>query len=390
MGSLTKKSVGIVFVFCAFLQLPMQRIASTALAQGTLSAGPRPAIVLAADGIPVKVPGTCNSTVFSQVPGHGDYFIGRRGTESGACADFNPESLALFKMDWTTHTLDFMRYVLKPPLQVHSGAELVSVRSIYDPSVALYNGEFWVAFECAAPQFIGASACIGPFDFDRGEIDPKRSSLLISAGSTDTKSPYSYTAAVPNLVSVGNRLYVYWSAIEIRKATRKWDRIAIRGAELAQESSGPRRLWVFGSVGSAVVSHDPSRNVEVLGPDPADPYSNQTADLKGAYAAGGYIYLIASLGGRGPERNGECTTAKGTSAGCFRMQVFRAAIPLGANVFSSRLVSPAPPTNPAAYQRFFLAPDRALKIIGEFFNPSAGPAYSPNTMQFSSPQILIT
>jgi hypothetical protein len=156
-----------------------------------------------------------------------------------------------------------------------------------------------------------------------------------------------------------------------------------------EETSGLRRVWASGSRGSAVASHDPSRNVEVLGPNPADAYSDQAADLKGAYAADGHVYLIASVGGRGPQRTEACTTAKGTSYGCFRMQVFRASVPLGGNVFTSRLVSPPPPMNPAAYQRSLVAPDGTLKIIGEFFNSPAGFTYPPNTLHLESPQALI-
>jgi hypothetical protein len=377
MASPIRRRIGIAFLLCAFLHLPIQGTISTALAQGEASFRVDPlaatTMFLGENRISVKVPGTCNSNAFAQIAAHPDYFLGRRGSNGGTCADFDPESLALFKMDWRTYTLNFERYVLKPPLEVSAGNEPVMVRSIYDPSVALYNGELWVAFECAAPRFIGASACIGPFELDSGGIDPSRMTLVISAGSADPTSAYSYTAAVPNLITFNNRLYVYWSAIELHKATRHWERIAIRGVELVEETSGLRRVWASGSRGSAVASHDPSRNVEVLGPNPADAYSDQAADLKGAYAADGHVYLIASVGGRGPQRTEACTTAKGTSYGCFRMQVFRASVPLGGNVFTSRLV----------------APDGTLKIIGEFFNSPAGFTYPPNTLHLESPQALI-
>ena len=174
------------------------------------------------------------------------------------------------------------------------------------------------------------------------------------------------------------------------KSTRNWVRIAIRGMELAQEPSGARRLWGVGSRGIAVASRDPSRNFEVLGTDSSDPFSNQTADLKGVFAQGNYVYLIASVGGNGVEGTRSCTNPRGTSYGCFRMQMFRSSVPLGVDTFHSRLLTPAPPMNPADYQRVVRAPDGSTKIIGEFFNPPKDFTYPFNTLHFEhQPQDLI-
>jgi hypothetical protein len=115
----------------------------------------------------VKVPGTCNSVVFSQIPTRPDYFLGRRGTNGGTCADVNPKSLALFEMDWGTATLRFTKYVLNPFFQISTENRLASIENVYDPSVVSYNNELWVAFECAVKGFLGASTCVGPLNLMR-------------------------------------------------------------------------------------------------------------------------------------------------------------------------------------------------------------------------------
>jgi hypothetical protein len=327
--------------------------------------------MLIASHVRVSVPRTCNSVVFSQLPTDRDHFIGRIGKNGGTCADVNPKSLALFQMNWGASTLHFERYILTPPLEIAAKGETYRASNLYDPSVAFDSGELWVAFECAVDGLVGASTCIGPFDFEHGQIDAKRVSLLVKSGDADPESPYSYAASVPNLVLFKGRLYVYWSAIKIEKATRKWEIITIRGMELVKDPSEAARLWGAGSVGRPVASHDPSRNMEIVGIDSADPYSNQTADLKGAFAAQNSVYLFVSVGGKGPDGTQSCTTPKGTSPGCFRLEVLRSSVPLGTNSFIERLVSPAPPLNPADYQRALFAPDGTLKVIGEFFGLSS-------------------
>src|SRR5260370_26653072 len=132
--------------------------------------------------------------------------------------------------------------------------------------------------------------------------------------------------------------------------------------ELAQEPSGARRLWGLGSGGLAVASRGPSRNVEVLGTNPSDPYSDQTADLKGAFADRDHVYLIASLGGKGVGGTQSCINPRGTSYGCFRMEVLRSSDPLGTHIFNSRLLSPMPPMNPSDYQRVLMAPHGSMNV----------------------------
>jgi hypothetical protein len=164
--------------------------------------------------------------------------------------------------------------------------------------------------------------------------------------------------------------YVYWSAIRLLKSVHAWQRITIRGIALVQEPNGLRRLWAVGSGARAVPSYDPPRNVEVVGTVPNDPSADQSADLKGLYANGGYIYVIVGVGGKGERGDRKCLDPGGTSYGCMRLRIYRSATPLGTDVFNaSVLTSPQLPMNPADYQRPCIATDGSVDVIGEFFHP---------------------
>jgi len=327
--------------------------------------------------------------VFAQVPGHLDFFVGRILRIGETCADAKqakrPWSIALFKMNWSTHSLDFQKEVFQPRIQISAGpATTETIRSAADPSVALYNGELWVAFECARPKIRGASTCVGPFDLNAASIDPRRTTLAIKGGTdVDPASSLVYSASAPNLFVFHDRLYVYWSAIAMERTTLAWEQITIRGIQLEQERSGLRRLWGLGSAGAPVASHDPVRTGEVLGLDPTDANSNKSVDIEGVYTDQTYIYLIAAFGGRGPAGPKVCLDPRTASYGCFRIQIFRSSSPLGTGIFNLHpLVAPLLPLNPAAYQRPFAAPDGTLRILGKFHNPAIGYSNSSNMLHF--------
>lgn len=334
------------------------------------------------------MPDTCNSVVFAQIPGHPDYFLGRIRGNPGSCLSTERQlwGIALFRMDWNTNTLIFRKEVFRPSTVVSAGvsagATAVRVHHSFDPSVVSYKGELWVAFECATGH---TSTCVGPLDWNTASIDPSRTTVVVQGNDADPRSGLLYSASVPNIFVFHNRLYVYWSAVRIRRAGRIWRQITIRGMQLAQEPSGRRRIWGAGSPGVPVASHDPARNVEVLGLNPADPYANQSADVKGVYADRNYVYLITSLGGTGPDGRATCLNPRGTSFGCYRMQIFRSPSPLGRDVFNPHpLVSPMLPLNPAAYQRPFTAPGGTLRILGMFYNAKAQYPQARNLMHFET------
>jgi hypothetical protein len=337
---------------------------------------------LGRDGTPITVTRgnspvdhTCLAHVFSQIPGQIDFFLGRARNYappgSPSECELNPQGvtqwLALYKMDWQHHTLNYTQDVLKPPLQINASADrTILITNAYDPSVISYNGELWVAFECGGRGLRGVSACIGPLDPNTYTIsDPRRVTVLIEGGPDETG--YIHPASVPNLFVFRNRVYVYWSALQIERETKRWIAAAIRGMALVQEPGGLRRFWGAGSVGRPVLSYDPRSNTEIVGVDPSDPLSDQSVDVKGVYATDTYIYVAASLGGRGPERNQDCVRGNGGSYGCFRLQIFLASTPLGNHIFNRQpLLSPKLPFNPTGYDRFFVDNHGQLAILGYF------------------------
>ena len=351
--------------------------------------------------VKVAVPNTCNSVVFAQIPVSPGanasqnplLFIGRRLT-NGCKGDVG---LALFSFDAKTNTMTFIKYVLLGSYKAAvSATKTVTVNGGgVDPSVVYYNGEYWVAWECrGVSPARGTATCIGPLDLRTGTIDRDRITGIIKAGSFDDQIPdskysyyptnnqYSYSASCPNLFVFHNDVYVYWSAIKgTNQPGSVWKSISIRGMRLVQtKQGGSTGFWGADSNASSIASYDPKHNVAVAVPD-NEPYSNQSADIKGVYVKDDDIYLIAALGGTGPQHDCNCVNPAGNSYGCWRMQIFKSSSPLEEDTFNHHpLYSPRTPFNPSAYQRFFVAPDGSLNIVGMFFAPL------PN--KFSYPYLL--
>ena len=170
---------------------------------------------------------------------------------------------------------------------------------------------------------------------------------------------------MPKLLVLNDRVYMYWSAIKIEKADRRWLGSTTRGVELTQDKTDSERIWAVRSVGEPLASYDPSRNVEVLGVNPGDPRANNLATIFSVLVSGPYVYATAGVGGEG------CTKPSDPVPGCFRLGIFRASSPLGVHVFNEAAATPAV-SNPEEYSRFFRQPDGRLFIMGLYTDPQAG------------------
>lgn len=343
------------------------------------------------DSIVLNQPG-CNATAFAQMPGNPGLFAGRQlltadgrlapPDEADDCSGGNPDnarkgkafnlwSLTLVSFDWTSHRFGAARPLLDTsidPMTGNSRAIITRgsltgarIRSAYDPSVALFRGRYYVAFECIirnTPQthVQGTSVCLGEFDPARETIDLSRTNVVVS-GIADDRSLVA--AAVPRLLVFGDRLYLYWSALVSQGG--RFASSSERGAAL--ETTGTR-LRIAGSGRRLVRALDPLSD-EVWSPDNSDALSDTLVNVFGFAAKGGTIYAFAALGGSG------CLTPSGRQAGCFRLSVRESDQPLGRHVFNhARKPQLVVPTNPQEYALPIRDPEGRLWLMGHFIRPT--------------------
>jgi hypothetical protein len=310
----------------------------------------------------VKVEG-CNSVAFQQIPGKPDLFIGRRliNTSSEPCSG-DYWTLALFQMNWPANSLKYVRDIVHLPVTLAQGDVVITA---YDPTLAFYNGELWVAFECAGsgPDLGGipAGSCIAPLSANHSIITSRIS--LPVAGVRLTATVDGYSASVPKIFVFDGRPYLYWSALHFINGPKGQlaQEAVTRGAELMQGNGAQHRLWVRGSPGSAIPS---TRGVEVFGLDPARGVSSGTADSFDAQVFGSRILLMAGAGGRG------CSAPLDPSYGCYHLEIRSATEPLALRGFNHSFVSsPAFPFNPQEYSKIVTDPNGNKFIMGAYFAP---------------------
>jgi len=321
--------------------------------------------------VPVSVVGpetaVCNAVSFAQFPDDLDLFLGRVDVDAPprSCTG-NQWSLALFKMDWVGSALRYVDAVmaipadLPPGVGIRSGAQLTSA---YDPTIARYHGELWVAFECWGKNFSGVSACIAPLrltDSQSARVDLQRLSVAVSGTSTDASSPYQYSASVPKIFTFRNRIYLYWSVVQFPWGGNETSflNVTTRGMELEEDAG---RLWGKHSNGASIPSLDPSRNIEVLGLVAGDPLSDSAADMFGVHADETTIYATAGVGGKG------CVTPSQAIYGCYRLRISATTDPLGFRTFNRNILSShAAPANPQELTRFVKHPSDGLFLMGSY------------------------
>jgi hypothetical protein len=215
--------------------------------------------------------------------------------------------------------------------------------SAYDPAVANFGGELWIAFECAGPGIVGSSTCMAPMDPRNFEVDPSRIYPVVNG---DRNQPGNqFTASDPKLLAFGGRLYLYWTTIAMNN--HQWFGIATRGAELV-EQPGSRQLWVRGSGGRAIEAHDNRLSVRVWG----------HADMGSILQQGNQIFATAG------KADGDCVRPSQEEAGCFQMEVAESSTPLGLDIFTRNTAPESRlPTNGHEYARLAREPNGQVFII---------------------------
>jgi len=368
----------------------------------------------------------CNSGAFAQLPTDPDLFAGRLLTPTptscrllgeAEAAGTRRATLALFRMDWRANTLSVVesRRLPRAGVQVTQGLEATKARpattstllppmpltlpapmlkgaarptisAAYDPTVAQFRGELWIAFECVTNHVFpvarraGVSACVAPFTTSYG-IDLRRLTVAVTGtAKSPSASNEIYAAAVPQLFTFGERIYLYWSAIHSfpEPGAPNWRSIAVRGMELAAATGkdGKTRLWGVGAGPAPVDSYDPALNAEVAAPIAGDPTANTAQDVSGVFVDAGSIYLMTNVGGSPVADKSvadksvadksvadkPCVAPSSPQYGCFRLRIARATAPLPAAASDAPpfnrhvLTSPLPPFNPGEYRHIIIDP----------------------------------
>jgi hypothetical protein len=326
------------------------------------------------DSVNVTMTG-CKAVSNFQIPGQVNLFIGRSYfTPSGQpitdkCSSADAQEalaasrvgLVLNQFNWSTNTFSIVKPLLATQQGALTGGPLkgYTLRSAYDPSLVLFNGKYWVSFECIVlKSSFGTSSCLASFNNATQTIDPN--SIHVVVRSTTTSTTTHTGAAVPALLVFNGNLYMYWSATTRINGTLT--RITVRGAQLTADSSG--YFWVKGSAGKVVKSLDAS-SVEVWGPTAGDPMSNTAVDLKSIWATSTGIIAATSLGGSG-------CAQPGPQAGCFRLALAEVKTPLGLDIFNKVPLLDAPqlPTNGQGYTRAVLTPTGNYALMGDYMFPT--------------------
>jgi hypothetical protein len=286
---------------------------------------------------------------------------------------FQRWSLVLDRLDWQTHKFSIVKPLLDTSIDPRTGVSRAVIiggpmrgaiiRSAYDASIVSYRGQQLVAYECTIENgknyaVDGTSSCISVYDPARESIDLGRTQVIVS-GVRGSAGRF-YAAAIPELLVYEDRLFLYWSALAVESG--KFVTVAVRGTQL---EVSPNSISVMGSRGHLVHSTDSSLTVEVWRPDPRDPRSNTSVDIRALWVSGKSIIVMGGMGGTG------CMTPSDAGKGCFRLVMVKADQPLGEDVFnhSQPVDEAALPSNPQEYTRPIRDSGGEYQLIGHFVRP---------------------
>jgi hypothetical protein len=322
--------------------------------------------------VPVSVVGIddapiCPNFSFSQIPDQPTQFLSKVKAAKGDNLCGGAWGLALFRFDWRTHVMTMLHPVLEVPVQHQDQTILVA----FDPTAERYRGELWVAFECAGRHVAGSSACVAPLSTDQQRLDTARLSIPVSGEDADARSGFLYSTSAPKLLAYQGRLYLFWSAIRIDKATQQQSYQEERGVELLPQPDGT--LMAKGSPHHWLPSHAPPRDVAVLSPAPNDPLGDASVDTGGFFRTPQGVLALSAVGGRGPD--GPCVRPRDKVAGCYRLQINRTTgDPLRPDAFAeSRAVAPSFAANPVEYPRVAVDPNGRAYLFAAVHPPYAAP-----------------
>ncbi len=203
----------------------------------------------------------------------GDEYIGRVNIAKVGNVWAGPFALGLFRQSGDG-------FAYKSQIAIEKVSGLPAIESAYDPAVLDYQGQIWVAFECAVSGLAGsAHTCLGRLEQKDAESYKLTSTDVVVQGHDfDTLNQTELSASVPKLFLFQDVPHICWTAVEIDVAIAKFRQINTRCARLRAAADG-RRL-VFADMGdeTRIGSSDP-RAVDVMNPLKGDPNSDLVADI---------------------------------------------------------------------------------------------------------------
>ncbi|MFS0851640.1 hypothetical protein AB3M93_19575 [Novosphingobium panipatense] len=344
----------------------------------------------------------CNASAFAQLPRDPDLFIGRQlltadgqlAPPAGAqdCSGGNPDnekagksfnrwSLMLDRFDWKAKKFEVVKPLIDTsvdPATGHSRARITAgpmkgavIRSAYDPSVVIYKDVYYVAYECTIEDgarygAAGTSSCISVFEPRSRTIDFARTRVLVNGAE---RQGVFWAAAVPLLLELSGKLYLYWSA-----GARRDGQIVdwrVRSAEISVDEDGPR---IKGS-GSR-----PVHSMTSLGQDVwRSGHGTQILDLFNVFRDADTTYALFASGGRG------CSAPSSAVPDCYRLSVSKVTHASAAQIIdTTRLIARPLPVNAVEYPILVRDPQGRVFLMGHFLRPRARSGMTMPDMKFWS------
>ena len=316
-----------------------------------------------------------NSVRFAQVPNRPKYFVGREQVNGSGW------KAILCTFDYSTRSFKSVKDLLPIGVQI---ADNYKIQSVYDPSVMVYKGEVWVAFECGLEEISGKAepltlvsrskkyndVCIimGVLDTEKWRFDPSRISIPV-AGYGDEGGLYK-SSSVPKLLVYKDIPYLYYTIMErTEDGVRDVQRLYSRGVRLKLENTGRGRLWADVDVQGPekTIRCDDSRTSIVFDTDLSrDIY---TCDLFDVKVANGKIIASAGMG-LGPDSDNPLMKVEN----CYFPVFSETVEPLAYNTFGNSIVNDRLRTNPCEYPTFVKnTQDGSTSLFVMFTHPDGYP-----------------
>jgi hypothetical protein len=351
----------------------------------------------------VKITDFCNESAMSQFPDNPSLFVGRKmqgqkalNGDGKTCAGGENMALQLYSMDWATMSMSRGPIILdvQPPSvccnepeykkcdhqpTFKNGKQPIHITNAYDPAITQFNGEYWVAFECALctgqcekepQQFPWANVCLGPLKRKNGPgtdqrtnwtMDLDRTNVIIKAHTPAPKDTMSdstwFAASVPKFLNFNGQLYLYWTmTAAINRDVTKYLYLDAKGIELELRGD---RLAPKGYA-DYILSDN---GVTVWPRDEQDPRSNGLVDISYVTTDGINIFTVAAVGS-----DGKCPMiGPQILPDCYRLALARSTNPLDLN--RDRIPDDQLPGNANNYTRLIHDPGGNLYVLGAFFVP---------------------